>query len=403
MLKKYTKIVICAATISASTLMAKSFVTQSNNQKGDFLIAPLFMAQQNICSTIKVVNTNQYSSILAKFTIRESVASHEVDGPIMLSPGDVWEAKICNIDGQVVLTSNDDSNHPSAKQMMIKGINLFSHSFSTNNKQENRNLDFTKGYVEIYPIAQFDEHSRQKVSKKVLLERWEQLIQGNTKIAKLRKDGVDEDSLTGVISFSTLGQETASIPMLAFKNVHNYQRTGDKIYFTNDSNPNLLIGKENKNKILALLQKKQTSFTYDKCGIDQYLFITFPFSYKQNQSRRYKLVIRDNCENKFEMVDIEIQYRSKVKKQWESISGKVWKDDNKNGIQDSNEMGIKDIKVMCPSFVSDCLETLEEIAIRGRESFIRAGGQSLTLIPCLNEHPEWITFLVDNIQAFAKK
>jgi len=55
--------------------------------------------------------------------------------------------------------------------------------------------------------------------------------------------------------------------------------------------------------------------------------------------------------------------------------------------------GAKNILVICPSFVTDCLETLEEIEIRGQEVFKEAGGESLTLIPCLNNHPEWIKTL----------
>jgi len=55
--------------------------------------------------------------------------------------------------------------------------------------------------------------------------------------------------------------------------------------------------------------------------------------------------------------------------------------------------GIKKLMVICPAFVSDCLETLEEIGMRGREAFIKAGGQELTLITCLNDHPAWIETL----------
>jgi ferrochelatase len=50
--------------------------------------------------------------------------------------------------------------------------------------------------------------------------------------------------------------------------------------------------------------------------------------------------------------------------------------------------------VICPAFVSDCLETIEEIGIRGRETFLEAGGRELTLIPCLNEHPLWVETLL---------
>ena len=46
--------------------------------------------------------------------------------------------------------------------------------------------------------------------------------------------------------------------------------------------------------------------------------------------------------------------------------------------------------MFCPGFVTDCLETLEEIGIEGRDLFKRAGGKELHVIPCLNEHPRWI-------------
>lgn len=55
--------------------------------------------------------------------------------------------------------------------------------------------------------------------------------------------------------------------------------------------------------------------------------------------------------------------------------------------------GIKKLLVMCPAFVADCLETLEEIGLRAQESFRQAGGAELTLVPCLNNHPRWLDAL----------
>lgn len=55
--------------------------------------------------------------------------------------------------------------------------------------------------------------------------------------------------------------------------------------------------------------------------------------------------------------------------------------------------GVKRLVVMCPAFVADCIETLEEIGDRAREQFIEAGGQELVLVPCLNDHPQWIETL----------
>ena len=52
--------------------------------------------------------------------------------------------------------------------------------------------------------------------------------------------------------------------------------------------------------------------------------------------------------------------------------------------------GIKRLAVACPSFVTDCLETIEEIGIRAKEQWLALGGEELTLIPCLNDNPLWV-------------
>jgi ferrochelatase len=62
--------------------------------------------------------------------------------------------------------------------------------------------------------------------------------------------------------------------------------------------------------------------------------------------------------------------------------------------------GVKKLLVICPAFVSDCLETIEEIGERGRESFIHEGGKECQLIPCMNEHPLWIQALENKVNAF---
>ncbi len=54
---------------------------------------------------------------------------------------------------------------------------------------------------------------------------------------------------------------------------------------------------------------------------------------------------------------------------------------------------VKRVDVTCPGFVSDCLETLEEIGIEARRAFLASGGGELRLISCLNESPEWIDAL----------
>ena len=60
--------------------------------------------------------------------------------------------------------------------------------------------------------------------------------------------------------------------------------------------------------------------------------------------------------------------------------------------------GIKNLLVVSPAFVSDCLETLEELAIREKENFLKAGGESFTFIPCMNTNPAWVKALADLVE-----
>jgi len=57
------------------------------------------------------------------------------------------------------------------------------------------------------------------------------------------------------------------------------------------------------------------------------------------------------------------------------------------------QRGVRKLAVACPAFVADNLETLEEIGIQGKKTFLQAGGQKLTLIPCLNDQPDWVEAL----------
>ena len=58
-------------------------------------------------------------------------------------------------------------------------------------------------------------------------------------------------------------------------------------------------------------------------------------------------------------------------------------------LDELGKSGAKKILVMCPAFVADCIETLEEIGDRGLEQFREAGGEELVLVPCLNDNPQW--------------
>lgn len=62
------------------------------------------------------------------------------------------------------------------------------------------------------------------------------------------------------------------------------------------------------------------------------------------------------------------------------------------------ERGVHRLAVLCPAFVADCLETLEEIAIQMRERWLALGGDDLFLVPCPNAQPAWVTALAEMIR-----
>jgi ferrochelatase len=69
-------------------------------------------------------------------------------------------------------------------------------------------------------------------------------------------------------------------------------------------------------------------------------------------------------------------------------------------LRDLPKEGYRRLLVICPAFVADCLETLEEIAMSGKADFLSAGGTFYEQIPCLNDHPAWIRWLETQVQAW---
>jgi protoporphyrin/coproporphyrin ferrochelatase len=64
------------------------------------------------------------------------------------------------------------------------------------------------------------------------------------------------------------------------------------------------------------------------------------------------------------------------------------------------KQGVESIDVVCPAFSLDCIETLEEIALQNRETFVQHGGRELRLIPCLNDRDDHVDMLVELIKSF---
>ena len=67
-------------------------------------------------------------------------------------------------------------------------------------------------------------------------------------------------------------------------------------------------------------------------------------------------------------------------------------------LEEFAKRGVKRLLVACPSFVADCLETLEEIQMRAREDFLKFGGEDLRLVPSLNDNADWVKALAGMIK-----
>jgi ferrochelatase len=62
---------------------------------------------------------------------------------------------------------------------------------------------------------------------------------------------------------------------------------------------------------------------------------------------------------------------------------------------------VRAVTVVCPGFATDCLETLEEIALRNRAAFLAAGGERFDYVPCLNADPAHVALLVQVVRRHA--
>jgi ferrochelatase len=103
-----------------------------------------------------------------------------------------------------------------------------------------------------------------------------------------------------------------------------------------------------------------------------------------------------------EMVRLLNIPEGKYSNSFQSRLGKGWLEPFTDvRLEEMPKEGIKKLLILCPAFISDCLETLEEIAMRGKEAFMAAGGESYTMIPCLDTNPLWVQTLAGWVKDYA--
>ncbi|WP_297693353.1 ferrochelatase [uncultured Eudoraea sp.] len=114
---------------------------------------------------------------------------------------------------------------------------------------------------------------------------------------------------------------------------------------------------------------------------------------------------RHQCYDTTELVKAELKLdEQKVSSSFQSrLAGDPWlKPYTDFEFERLAKEGVKRLAVITPAFVSDCLETLEEIAMEGKEQFIEAGGEDYIHIPCLNESDPWVALMAEWINNWNK-
>lgn len=147
------KAIISTAAVAAIVSSASGAV--SLESKGNYIVMPAYYALENgnWSTDLRVVNTNTTDATVAKVVIRSYKNSEELlDFPIYLSPGDVWSAKIVNVDGVPTLKSTDDSMIIGTPKKVVSEANPVSQPLHIANCGGGTCGDY--GYVEVFALGQ---------------------------------------------------------------------------------------------------------------------------------------------------------------------------------------------------------------------------------------------------------
>jgi len=90
--------------------------------------------------------------------------------------------------------------------------------------------------------------------------------------------------------------------------------------------------------------------------------------------------------------DYDVAFQSRLTKRWIQ----PFTDDLLDRLP---QQGTRRLAVLCPSFVADCLETIEEIGMRAKQQFVAAGGEDLLAVPCVNAERPWVQGLARLVRA----
>jgi hypothetical protein len=288
-MKKFT-LSLTAAAVLVTGAMAECPKVATDGT-GDFLVAPAFFTTNGWDTKLKVVNTNLTNSIFLRVVIRDSACAKEVDFPILLSPSDVWTGTMTtNADGNPIIVSSDDSNYVSKILEENGGIVL---------NEQNPNGSFKAGYVEFYPLVQFDEGSDDIVSKDVLKERFFNIetVDSADVILNYNMSDVDNNSVTGIVTLVN-NSVAMTLPMTAVEGTSEEPVYGNKMSASFNTQAEAYMGYDgNVEDLMNVLEKETVSIPFENQGTNSQVLFT-AWNDISCPVRTYDYLVRDNEENR---------------------------------------------------------------------------------------------------------
>jgi len=182
-------------------------------------------------------------------------------------------------------------------------------------------------------------------------------------------------------------------PNIRFNNLPAFYNHKDYIRVLSNSIQRYLKGKEWDHILFSYhgipeRHIRKTDITKSHCKIDQ--------SCCQTRSSAHKYCYRHQCYETTRLVAeyLELNEGSYSSSFQSRLAGQPWlKPYTDKVVENFAETGTKKMAIVTPAFVSDCLETLEEIAMEAKEDFIEKGGEEFHVVPCLNDDKEWVKTL----------
>ena len=313
----------------ASTLLVSSAMADVNiatDGTGDYLVAPLYSTLNGYKTILKIMNTDNEHAYLVRGVLRRYTDSQEVvDFTIMLSPGDVWEAKVIN--DRIISTDdsnwNGDLNESIVKVCTQEGdssetcqkgyVEFFVLAELNNNKPEVAAALHDSNYTTAYQTSTLNVKSIHKSDLKHLFVTAlgaENALEGVNRSADLTyvvsPSDINNDAIGGYVTLSKVTHDQdilhTTLPLFAFEHTRenggNIQQLG---YLAGETTvTENYITPSNQTQIRNLLRYNYVSIPYDrsKSGNDAQAVFTFLLDQSpvQYQTRTFKQIFRDMAE-----------------------------------------------------------------------------------------------------------